>query len=226
MKKLLSFTLLTIITTMGLPSIQAQEDFACNVRQEAAKQSPYANQRAAQMCGNWPNCAQWASTRVQQNSSFRIVDAEREYWIAGWGRKGAVWFQNLYLQTQENGQKLTYQFMKNMNGYEPEPYQINKFPGHPPVSPAVKTSSSALEQCAQFPNCAKWHKNHKNVAFEDAAIAQFISRFDTKGNPVWNRNLYVWAYSNAWDRKQHLLFHAFQKEAGDPWTYQANPRSF
>jgi len=229
MKKLLSVVLLAASIVTGLPNAQAEEaeepSFSPNIRQQVAARSIYANARIKDLCEKWPGCAQWA---VSHHSSFRIVDAEKEYWIAGWGKKGAVWFQNLYLQTVENDQKWAYKFRQNMSGYETQPYQINKFPGHPPVAPAVKThhkKPTALDKCMAFPNCAKWRKDHR-LAIDNAVITQFITRFDTKGNAVWNRDLYIWAASNGWDRKQRLLFHAYQKEAGSSWTYEPNPRSF
>ncbi len=198
--------------------------------QRAAKKSKakkqkivvYDNKYVKQICRKWPKCEEWAKFKHSLDSSFRITDAEPEFWFK---EKDQTWVWRLYLQTTENDGK-AHSYVFGSWGKE-----ISYFPGHPfpnqsferseyvtrQMLPSSDQSKEAIAQ--RWPVTAECLLNRSSQAIEQQ---RFV--WDKNGNPVgWKRKV-TFVLSPDDERMEgvmsnHVTMQAQQREPGGEYIY-------
>ena len=229
MKKHLLFTLGVVLLPV-LASAKGLPEFSSVIEQTVATQvMSFANERVKQMCQEWPTCEQWARKNIQQNPSFRVVDAEVERWIKGWEGNRTIWEYRFHVQTFENENVKAYVFRQNKDQYLP-PMLCKKFPEHPvPQHPSqhiyqelTKNEQKALGN--EWPGYTKWLRLLADFRayFSRAVTTQYIYKYDENSNALWKRGLYVEILLSRTNIRSVNYFEAYQTHAGGGYTYETD----
>ena len=195
------------------------KDLSDTIKKEIADaNTPFKDDRVRQMCSGWPSCKEWANyNKLTKDPTFKVIDAEVERWISKWEGKKAIWEYKFYVQTEEKGQIKAYLFTRGIDGLPyNEPVLIKKFPGHPvPYKPSEKIAYP-MENTHSWPGFPQW----KYDGYEtQKTSSQFIYKYDEKGNPLWERRLYVKVWY--WTSIKSFYFRAYQTSVDSFYTYEA-----
>lgn len=254
MKKLFIITKITVLILIGATIAQAKvspEALAAGVEREAAKHLPvYVNDRVKTMCQEWPGCEEWAKSRVAQDSSFLLVDAEVEHWVSSWQDNQAVWQHRFYVQTRENSKIQTsslqplrivtlmgniensetkaYRFELEKNGKKhtsSAPVQIPKFPGHPiPGKPSNHARYVRSFNNTSLLLCQKWQPCEELRAQKDATVGKAVEsqyiRSYDKGGNALWARTLYVQFYYMWGTSGTFVFRAHQEKAEGPYIYQ------
>ena len=193
----------------------------------------YANKRVMRLCREWQGCEEWARGKYALDTSFRITDAEVEYYSIAKGR----WIWQLYVQTRESNQMLAYEFYRAFDDEKqtynyPSPRKIDVFPGHPfPDHPsqhaqykipaggnAERAKTEVMQRWPGVPDLSNLYDKAGNILEEQRV-------FFTQEGPIWKRTLQIIisnteVYMRDTGGPIKLLFSAVQKEPNGPYTYE------
>ncbi len=196
----------------------------------------YANPRVKQMCSEWPGCEKWALSKYNQDSSFRIKDAEVEYYSVGMAR----WVWKLYIQTRESNNTHTYEFERTFDDETQSynylsPSRTNYFPGHPfPDSPSQhakynlaidknwnRARAKIAQRWAGVPNLSALCDKASSILEEQRVI------WDKDGKPKgWKRTLQItFPNKGVSPFGTRVLFNATQKGPNGAYEYERETNS-
>ena len=227
MKKYLLITLGAMLLTTLAQAKELPELSNALERAVAEQVIPFANERVQQMCHEWPTCQEWVANKVEQNPSFKVLDVEVERWLSKWEEDKAIWQYTFYVQTQESGQTKAYKFSSEGQGSSyAAPVLIKKFPGHPGTPTehisAPSSNDAKYSLCESWPGYKQWYRQFQSQnGYVSAAVAsQYIYKWDTQGNALWKKRLYVRVVPH-FALTYAFYFQAYQTQAGGDFTYQA-----
>lgn len=227
MKKLIAMTGIIALTAISAFTVQAKES-PKNLNENVGRVA--SQQRAKQMCAEWPGCEEWMIAQEAKNPTFRIVDAEVEQWLSKWEGGQSIWLHRFYVKITENGKTKTYRFLQNYKEgnytYE-NPAQIKKFPGHPftaNFSQHIKLNyeKDIATEIKNFPFFADWLFSNR-FYFSKAIPSQYIVKYDEQGNAIWGLSLYV-NVSVGQNQSRFFRFRSQQTKAGGNYAHDRIPQ--
>lgn len=191
-------------------------------RAVADKTLHFASDRVQQMCSEWPTCQEWVARKVEEVSSFQIIDAEVERWVFKWENGEAVWAYRFYVQTKENNQIKAYMFTRGSEGFSYNaPVLIKNFPGHPfpskPTQHVYKDYTAASVLRDEWPGYHAWSWGQNRLY---SSISQRIYKWDEQENALWEKSLYV-KMGNSHRKAKAFVFRAYQTKAGGDFTFES-----
>jgi hypothetical protein len=185
----------------------------------------YMSDRVKIICEEWPKCKEWAMARYKENPSFKIRDAEVEYYVID--PVELVWAYNLYIEVFEDWRPQVYLFRARLQTiyavpvstkqyFRPLPEKIKKFPGHPFTNmPAQHSKYVGSEIYKKWPQAIGPFWPHIRWASEQQRVI-----WDKNGdNPRWERRLDFTLAGAVDDKTRVGALIARQQKLGDPFKY-------
>ncbi len=200
---------------------------------QQAKQifSLYNDARVTRMCREWDGCEEWAKGKYALDNSFRITDAEVEYFF-----DNGKWIYTLYIETMEDGKRHAYELEKTKKGEKFSlAKEIKEFPGHPDEHiysqhagyPEEKEIAQRWQDWFSILKIGADYRDAQHVSWSSRGVEEMIVLWDSqdKQKPIgWARVLYVAIKVNPPENLgplaiKRIVVVAKQQYRGGPYTY-------
>ena len=243
MRKLYCLLLSATLILISLAPTYAQattSELKSNIVQLLKREDFYMSDRVKTMCEEWPGCEEWAKEQFKKNPSFKILDAEVEYYVVKEAERYGLpdltfWQYNFYAKTMEDLQEQSYMFKTKIyeftkNSFPQAPQPIAKFPGHPFTDMPSNHARYELEE-RYGAHYAHYHSKKMRQRWPEISdkhwwqmgrgVEQQRVIWDKNGNPCWGRRFDYIISSGIYpveDMKRYAVI-ARQNKLGEPFKY-------